>query len=268
MKRFAAVLALPIVLAACNSDTTGPNALPQFDKGGVAKVTICHRDDAGHFNAITVGEPAVAAHMAHGDGQPNSSLADHSGTFDGGCVLTRLVLDYTTSYNGVMGGGGGGSPFNDPCQPGSVGVGVSGYAGSYFGWSALWGHTMACAQLLGDGTLGAVMNTPVRSTAYGNTSGPYSGTCSGGVLVGYEGWQAWLVNRLIGQCASIPTVLAGGSFTSQIGPFSWNYGAGWYSSYGTTCNAGYVVTGTFGDSGDILDGVGFTCTKVVKQTVT
>lgn len=68
------VLAAALVLAACGSeDPAGPSAIlsapPASESGGFvgtmggqAKVTLCHEG-----NTITVAEPAVAAHLAHGD---------------------------------------------------------------------------------------------------------------------------------------------------------------------------------------------------------
>ena len=265
MKRYAAVSLFAIALAACEGDT--PTEFVddvQFNKGQ-AKVTLCHTTGNGSYHAIEVATAAQPAHMAHGDGVPGASLPDNSGSFSSTCAITRLVLDHSTTYMAFQAGGGGGDAFNDPCPSGSVAVGVTGNAGDYFGWSALWNHSVTCRELRGDGSLGATTSTPPRGPLFGITTGAYAGTCAGGVMTGYEGWQAWNVNSLIGQCAPVSTIVAGGSFTSQIGPFYYPWGAGWWSSYFVPCNPGYVVTGTFGRSGDILDAVGFACTKIVVQ---
>ena len=48
---------------------------PAFSVGaGTTKVDVCHRTGNGTFILITVGAPAVPAHLGHGDGFPGSSV--------------------------------------------------------------------------------------------------------------------------------------------------------------------------------------------------
>lgn len=54
-------------LSCAESDSETTRTLEQAARGGVAKVTLCHHPDGPSPQTITVGEPAVAAHLAHGD---------------------------------------------------------------------------------------------------------------------------------------------------------------------------------------------------------
>lgn len=56
-------------LRSSGSNADSANATDSASGGGVAKVTICHIPPGNPANAhsITVGAPAVRAHLAHGD---------------------------------------------------------------------------------------------------------------------------------------------------------------------------------------------------------
>ncbi len=71
--RNAALIAAACGLAACADSTTGPARAiatgggARFNEaGGQQKVDVCHRTPKG-YHKITVGAPAVRAHLAHGD---------------------------------------------------------------------------------------------------------------------------------------------------------------------------------------------------------
>ena len=87
-----------LALGACaDSTVTSPASRnvtagrPAFSVGaGTTKVQVCHRTGNGTFILITVGAPAVPAHLDHGDGFPGSSvpgLTDGS-TFAADCSIT------------------------------------------------------------------------------------------------------------------------------------------------------------------------------------
>ncbi|MHB1862865.1 MAG: hypothetical protein ACYCVL_07815 [Gemmatimonadaceae bacterium] len=67
-----------LALGACaDSTVTSPASRnvtagrPAFSlAAGKTKVQVCHRTDNGTFILITVGAPAVPAHLDHGDGFP------------------------------------------------------------------------------------------------------------------------------------------------------------------------------------------------------
>ena len=64
VKKSILVLAVPAILA------VGLGASSFAAPGGQDRVTICHQ--AGHrFISITVAEPALDAHMGHGDMMPD-----------------------------------------------------------------------------------------------------------------------------------------------------------------------------------------------------
>ncbi len=83
--RFAAVVAAVCAVAACaDSPITSParsvtGASPSFSMaGGQAKVDVCHRMAKGYIE-ITVGQPAVQAHLAHGDALPGDTVPGTAG---------------------------------------------------------------------------------------------------------------------------------------------------------------------------------------------
>ena len=274
MRLFGTVLlaTAAIGLGACNSDPSGPDAASlsgdlaaPLMSNGQAKVGLCHKAD-GKYVAISVGAPAVAAHMAHGDGIPGSAFPDHSGSFTATCGAATIVLDPSTTYYTALAGGGGGFPFDDSCDAGYAAVGLSGNFGNYFGWAALWNHRLECRELRGDGTLGASSSTPPRGPLFGITTNPYSGSCAAdGLLTGTNGTNDWNVSQVAGSCASVTTVLAGAPGVPGVGPFT-GFGVNAFIPWASPCAPEYVVTGTYGSAGDILDSVGFKCTRVIQQT--
>jgi hypothetical protein len=88
-------------------------------QAGVAKVTICHipPGNPGNAHTITVGEPAVAAHVAHGDtigpcsGSPELTahlvVIKHVINDDGGYAEAG---DFTITVSGVTVEGGNAFP--------------------------------------------------------------------------------------------------------------------------------------------------------------
>lgn len=80
--RNAVLIAAAGALAACaDSPITSPARAPQgagpaLDvAGGQPKVDVCHRMARGYIK-ITVGAPAVPAHLAHGDMYPGTPTPD------------------------------------------------------------------------------------------------------------------------------------------------------------------------------------------------
>lgn len=174
-------------------------------------------------------------------------------------------LYYELTYSTARGGGAGGGEYSRSCPLGSVGVGFSGTAGSYYGWESIFQVQLQCASLRADGSLGEGVTLPAAGSFGGGS--PFSGTCSNGqVLVGGSGLRAGnnppLVASLAGSCAGIATVGAAGKPESSIGPWS---GSGYpvnASTFDLPCRPGYLVTGIQGSAGDILDNIGFRCTPV------
>ncbi len=68
------LLATLFFIAGCAKDSITNYDAPDFavDYREPAKVTICHLNDEGEFNAIDVSQNAVAAHLAHGDYLPDA----------------------------------------------------------------------------------------------------------------------------------------------------------------------------------------------------
>ncbi len=139
-----AVLALTAVLASCTevSQPTDIDVGPLFGLAkGITKVTICHKG-----RPITVGEPAVAAHLAHGDVE---------GPCGGGSVL------FTEDFNGYV--------------PGSTGTqfetGLAlGVFGSVPGWTGGGiNHSHAVDLDPGPGTDWALQFAGGTTAALGNT---------------------------------------------------------------------------------------------------
>ena len=57
--------------------------------GGQTKVDLCHIDEEGVGIYITVGEPAVQAHLDHGDCLLADSIEDPTGVGDCVCVAAE-----------------------------------------------------------------------------------------------------------------------------------------------------------------------------------
>ena len=91
---FVSVLALG---ACADSTVTSPATRnvtagrPAFSVGaGTTKVDVCHRTGNGTFILITVGAPAVPAHLDHGDGFPGGYVPGRTdfATFADDCTIT------------------------------------------------------------------------------------------------------------------------------------------------------------------------------------
>jgi hypothetical protein len=85
---------LALFLCGCRSvdtvDTVGVDAkrsgTPAGD--GVTKIEVCHLTEDGTYIKITVGEPGLAAHLAHGDGVPGDPVPGMPGkVFAGDCSV-------------------------------------------------------------------------------------------------------------------------------------------------------------------------------------
>ena len=82
------------------------------------KVDVCHLDDEGYYHQINVSQNALAAHLAHGDGQP--AAADGStigspvpgyGSVTGEGMFTAIGGNFELTLGGV------GATFNADCSP-------------------------------------------------------------------------------------------------------------------------------------------------------
>lgn len=74
-------------------DVTGVVTSAANARGGVPKVTICHIPPGNPDNAheITVGEPAVPAHLAHGDTMGACQAEEPPGVCGGDCSAFDLA---------------------------------------------------------------------------------------------------------------------------------------------------------------------------------
>jgi len=60
------------------------------------KFGICHLDDTGTYTLLSVGAPAVANHLAHGDGSPGGAVPGMDGyNFDESCTVVTSPTDLT-----------------------------------------------------------------------------------------------------------------------------------------------------------------------------
>jgi hypothetical protein len=184
--------------------------------------------------------------------------------------LHNYSLFSDATYSTPTGGGTGGSAYSVNCPVGSVGVGFSGTSGGYYGSASIFQVQLRCAQLRPDGSLGEASTTSPAGLGQGQLSGatPFDGTCSNGVLVGGSGVAAGsnlpIVISLTGSCAGIATVAAAGNPESSIGP--WAAGSGVIinsTPFALPCRSGYAVTGLQGSAGQVLDNIGFLCTRVI-----
>lgn len=88
MRRFAPPFFLACVLAlalACEQDAN-VTALDLTPSLAVEKVEVCHLNDEGVFQIITVADPALPHHLDHGDAQPGEPVPGMAGyVFDDLC---------------------------------------------------------------------------------------------------------------------------------------------------------------------------------------
>ena len=99
-----------VLASACANDV----ALPTSETGpslSVDKAQVCHVDQYGAFRFISIGDPALAAHMAHGDGQPGDVVPGQEGKkFAADCSLVNRagVTSNQDAYGAEFGGSEGG----------------------------------------------------------------------------------------------------------------------------------------------------------------
>lgn len=269
----ATVSVLAFALGACaDTEVTSPDVTPSFGvAAGKTKVSVCHVSDEGSVHLITVGQPAVPAHQAHGDALPGDALAGNAGWVGDDCVSYAVVLNTAATFTSAHFGGGGGGPFVSACPAGSVGVGLAGTAGGWtFGPGGLWDVGIECQSLLGDGTLGGA---PFKVGGAGSgTSGyapsPFVGICGGGEILSEvsANFPGYVINGLGGGCSTVARLLAAtGGSDSSIGPWLGVPPHG--ATVGGACPAGYAVTSVTGRSGWVVDAVGFECTQVIAQPI-
>lgn len=107
--RGAAMAAGLVMLAACAVETptdpinhamapTGAE-LARADQANAGKVDICHIQGNGDYHLINVSGNAQPAHMAHGDGLPETAVPGGEGTIlDASCAIAETTpatcLDY------------------------------------------------------------------------------------------------------------------------------------------------------------------------------
>jgi hypothetical protein len=66
-----------------------------------AKVSLCHRTDAGFYRMIDVSQNAEATHRSHGDAKPGEQVpGDATKTFDSSCRVTGASVRIEKSTNG------------------------------------------------------------------------------------------------------------------------------------------------------------------------
>jgi hypothetical protein len=95
-KPLAAIAALAV--AACTSDPVEPAALEGV-RLTVAKVEVCHSKGDGSFSLISIADPALPTHIAHGDAQPGNAVPGVDGkVFTSACVIVDAPMDFHTFY--------------------------------------------------------------------------------------------------------------------------------------------------------------------------
>ena len=112
-----------LIVSACNQSPTGSDSLENettlgqtFATKKAAKVDVCHLDDEGAYHLINVSGNALAAHLAHGDGQPGGDVTGSPGKkFSGSCS----PFD-PGPHNLTIGGEANGQTASLSCDPGSV----------------------------------------------------------------------------------------------------------------------------------------------------
>jgi 5'-nucleotidase len=71
-----------------------------FAKGGKDKAAVCHMDGQGNYSLITIADPALDAHLAHGDSQPGDAIPGNPGyNFSDDCTPVSAVMTITADIN-------------------------------------------------------------------------------------------------------------------------------------------------------------------------
>ena len=66
---------------------------PNLGTAAVQPVDVCHRNDTGGYQLITVAAQAVSAHRAHGDALPGEAVPGNPGfTFDAICAQVLVSI--------------------------------------------------------------------------------------------------------------------------------------------------------------------------------
>jgi hypothetical protein len=112
-----------LVLSGALVSTLGTISLVTLSAQPAPKVDLCHRQGNGGFVPISVGGPAAATHLGHGDAARPNGAAPGGGVFDASCN----VVSWTYAVNVVP------DPSAiDPASPGNLFVG-SGIPATTFG---------------------------------------------------------------------------------------------------------------------------------------
>lgn len=85
----------------------GSNTSQKGGASAAGKVDVCHLNDTGGFQLITVSANSLQSHLAHGDGQPNGGVPNQPiQIFGASCqviTLTKHVVTLVSGANGVTG---------------------------------------------------------------------------------------------------------------------------------------------------------------------
>lgn len=83
------------------------NASGKAPASSAGKVSVCHRNDTGGFQMISISGNALQSHLAHGDGQPNGAVPGGSHqVFGASCQVIQLKQYTVTLASGASGGTG------------------------------------------------------------------------------------------------------------------------------------------------------------------
>lgn len=98
--RLKALASLPLALvvaASCTADPGDPTiASARFAKNAVS---VCHVNGRGSYKLISIADPALSSHIAHGDAVPGAAVPGEPGKkFDAGCGVISAGPDFHTFF--------------------------------------------------------------------------------------------------------------------------------------------------------------------------
>lgn len=93
MKNLFFPLFLLLFVVSCSKDSVTETATSLEERGKEQKITVCHRNGQGEFQPISISQNALAAHLAHGDYNPDADGDGH--TAPGSCTGDGLDCDDT-----------------------------------------------------------------------------------------------------------------------------------------------------------------------------
>lgn len=189
------------------------------------------------------------------------------------CRSTPLAISESDADLTAIEGGVGGSPYDDPCDPGELLIGFEGALDDMERIGQISGR--CAAPLVNDDglqffvTLAPTSDLPVRGM--NNLGGPWQAACAAdSAVVGFRGQESQWIDQLVLRCAPIEiAVTMQGDYSLALGPVSelpvvGNNVLG-VPFAAVDCPAGQVADHQRGLAGQVVDAFGLGCATLALE---